>query len=476
MIFKTRTSNSVHLFFNTIQYLIFLPCVLLLHFLVEYKYRWMILFTASCVFYMYFIPEYILCLFFLILVDFYMAKKIDTSSREKTRKILLAISIVSNFGLLFYFKYMNFFTDILNSTILPLFNLSLKPDNSIILPIGLSFHTFQSVSYVIDVYKKKLVPERHLGLYSTYVLFFPQMVAGPIERFSTLGSELKKNSVFNLTYLKHGIPLIILGLFYKMVIADNCGEYVNDVYSNIPQRSSFNVLIAIFLFCIQIYSDFFGYSLIAQGSARLFNINLIDNFSFPFFSENIYIFWRKWHISLTSWFRDYVYFPLGGSKKSKPIHYFNILIVFALSGLWHGAGINFILWGLLHAVAYIATIALLGKFKLKVPKFISYLLTFIIVSFFFVFFRNGKLTDSIEILSSLFSNVQSNHFIQISWFLILNILLAIFLELDAKKHHNYGEYLSNNTIAKNSAIFIYTLFSILTFSGIDNLPFIYFQF
>ncbi len=463
------------MFFNTIQYLIFLPIVLILYYLTNVKYRWAVLFLSSCIFYMYFIPVYIFCLFFLILVDFTLAKKIHLAQNLKTKKILLILSITSNFGLLFYFKYFVFFTESLNQILIPLFNSELKISETI-LPIGLSFHTFQSVSYILDVYRNKIKPENHLGIYSTYVLFFPQMVAGPIERFTTLGNELKKSTNFKFDFIKKAIPLILIGLFYKMVIADNCGEYVNETYLNITNQNNYNIVIAILFFCIQIYSDFFGYSLIAQGSAKLFGIKLIDNFSFPFFSENIIVFWRKWHISLTSWFRDYVYFALGGSKKSKLKHCLNIVIVFSLSGLWHGAGINFILWGFLHAVLYLLSIYFFKKINISIPKLIGYIFTFILVAIVFVFFRSGKVAESITILKSSTTLTQFIDFKPISLILLLNILFVFFIEYSAKKFDNYSSFLLKINFSKKLLLFAYIMFAILTFSGIDNLPFIYFQF
>ncbi|MEO6302415.1 MAG: MBOAT family O-acyltransferase [Bacteroidia bacterium] len=404
-----------------------------------------------------------------------MAKKIDESQVNKRRKFLLFLSVISNFGLLFYFKYLAFFGESLNLIWISLFDSKINITNEI-LPIGLSFHTFQSVSYVIDVYKKKIKPETHLGIYSTYVLFFPQMVAGPIERFSTLGNELKKNTGFKFDLVKKAIPIILIGLFYKMVIADNCGEYVNATYSTIATQNNYNVLIAVFLFCIQIYSDFFGYSLIAQGSARLFGIDLIDNFSFPFFSNNIITFWKKWHISLTKWFRDYVYIPLGGNRTSAFKHYLNIVVVFALSGLWHGAGFNFILWGTVHAIAYLITAIVISKINVKIPNVISYIFTFVLVAFIFVFFRNGQLSESLIIFKNVFPKKISYEFNPISYILIINILMIFCIEYIAKTHTNYQTFFEKNTFIKNIFIFMYLLFAILAFSGIDNLPFIYFQF
>lgn len=424
---------------------------------------------------MYFIPKYILCLFFLIIVDFYAAKKIASTNNPRNKKILLLVSISSNFGLLFYFKYLAFFTESLNLALAGVFGTKLAISNTI-LPIGLSFHTFQSVSYVIDVYKNKIKPETHLGIYSSFVLFFPQMVAGPIERYSGLGSELKEKHLFKYDYLKKSIPLIIIGLFYKMVIADNCGEYVNQVYTDYLTKNHAGVMFGVFLFCIQIYSDFFGYSLIAQGSARLFGINLIDNFTFPFFSENLVIFWKKWHISLTSWFRDYVYIPLGGNKNTVYKHFLNIIIVFTLSGLWHGAGFNFILWGFVHALGYLFTYYLFKNLKLKIPKATSYLFTFLLVSLIFVFFRNGDLSETTRILHDFFNPASIAACEQIPYSLLFNILFILTIEYAAKEFSSYSGYLLESGRFTRLIVLSYMIFAILTFSGIDNLPFIYFQF
>lgn len=424
---------------------------------------------------MYFIPKYILCLFFLIIVDYVLALKIDASERQQRKKLLLVLSIVSNFGLLFYFKYLGFFTETLNSVMLDFFGKHINVSNDI-LPIGLSFHTFQSVSYVVDVYKGKQKPERHLGIYSTYVLFFPQMVAGPIERFSTLGNELKKTVSFSFEFVKKALPLFLIGLFYKAVIADNCGEYVNQTYATLSSQNHWNVLIAIFLFSIQIYSDFFGYSLMAQASAQLFGIRLIDNFAFPFFSRNMIEFWKKWHISLTGWFRDYVYIPLGGNRGTFLKYAFNIALIFTLSGLWHGAGINFILWGFLHAVCYIITVLLIKRLNIRLPAILGYVATFIIVAFIFVFFRIGSISESMAIFRQIFQQANNSPFMPISIILCLNLIVVFFIELFTHKRLNYSTFISNNSRPMNTVLFLYLLFAVLVFSGVDNLPFIYFQF
>lgn len=461
------------MFFNTIQYLVFLPLVLLVYYLTAQKYRWLVLFLSSCVFYMYFIPRYILCLFFLIGVDYAMALKIHAERDTKRRKLYLLLSIFSNFGLLFYFKYLGFFTEGLN--LLLAGTGKQLPTGNEILPIGLSFHTFQSVSYIVDVYRGKQQPERHLGIYAAYVLFFPQMVAGPIERFSTLGRELRKPVRFRLSFLKRALPLFLIGLFYKTVIADNCGAYVNATYAQLALQNQWNVFAAIALFSIQIYSDFFGYSLMAQASARLFGIRLIDNFAFPFFSANIIEFWKKWHLSLTAWFRDYVYIPLGGNRTSFLRHLCNIVVIFLLSGLWHGAGINFVLWGLLHGLAYVALLLYFKGTRVRLPRVLGCLLTFVLVSFIFVFFRNGNLTDSLAIFRQAFAS-SSASFTGLSPILLFNLAVLVFVEVRVSNYLNYSLFLKQNTLFSTALLLAYMFLAVLAFSGVDNLPFIYFQF
>lgn len=461
--------------FNSIEYLLFLPLVCIIYYLVTPKFRWLVLFVASCIFYMWLIPEYILCLFFLILIDFFLAKKIHSSNSNKNRKLLLLLSIISNFGLLFYFKYFNFFIDNINPLIVSLLGQSISESHDL-LPIGLSFHTFQSVSYIVDVYKGEQKPEKHLGIYSNYVLFFPQMIAGPIERYSNLGTELNNISTFKTSLLKSSIPLFIVGFFYKMVIADNCGIYVNMIFNDVEKYGSINTFVAILLFSIQIYADFFGYSLIAQASARLFGINLIDNFKFPFFSSNIIEFWKRWHISLTAWFRNYVFLPLGGSRNGKIRHYRNIFSVFTLSGLWHGASWGFIVWGALHAILYILTLPLLKSAVKYIPVFLKITITFLLVSLIFVFFRCVFISQSYILFKQLTNfNISLNTSI-LDFYLIFIITFMLLVEYSARSKENFSKYFESINVFSKAVILIIMTFLILIYSGIEHLPFIYFQF
>ncbi|HRH11908.1 MAG TPA: MBOAT family O-acyltransferase, partial [Bacteroidia bacterium] len=335
--------------FNSLHFLIFLPIIVALYYLVPHRFRWMLIFVGSCYFYMVFVPKYILILFFIILVDYVAALTIEKVEGRLKFFYLLA-SLAANIGLLSFFKYFNFLNENLVS-VFSLFGKEFHPVNlNILLPIGLSFHTFQSMSYTIEVYRGKQKAERHLGYFANYVLFFPQMVAGPIERYDTLGNELKKEAKPLYQNFSDGFKLILFGLFIKMTVADNIAPFVNQVYNDPMKHSSSQILGAVFLFSIQIYADFFGYSTIALGSARLLGIKIMDNFKTPYLSKSVSEFWTRWHISLSTWFRDYLYISLGGNRVGIPRWCLNIMIVFMVSGLWHGASWTFVVWGALHGL------------------------------------------------------------------------------------------------------------------------------
>jgi len=335
--------------FNSLQFALFFVVVTVLYYALEWRWRWKMLLAASCVFYMAFIPAYIFILLITILIDYFMAMMIAQSTGRK-RLICLQISIVSTCLVLFIFKYCAFFGMTVRELQCLFGEAQTFPVTHIILPIGLSFHTFQSLSYVIEVYRGKQEPERNFGIYALYVMFYPQLVAGPIERPQNLLHQFYENHRFELANLSQGLYLIAWGLFQKMVIADRSAVYVNTVYNNWEHQSGLSLLVATLLFAIQIYADFAGYSSIAIGCARVMGIQLMTNFNHPYFSKSFSEFWRRWHISLSTWFRDYVYIPLGGNRVSRSRHYLNLLLTFAISGLWHGANWTFVIWGTLCGV------------------------------------------------------------------------------------------------------------------------------
>jgi alginate O-acetyltransferase complex protein AlgI len=341
--------------FNTIQYAIFLPVVFSLYYFLPHKFRWIFLLIASCLFYMAFIPLYILILFLAIFIDYYAALRIDTSE-GRDRKRYLIISVLSTCLLLFAFKYFNFFLE--NIRVIAKFLDLRYPDVvlKIILPIGLSFHTFQSLSYVFEVYYRRQKPERHFGIYALYVMFFPQLVAGPIERPQGLLNQLKVKREFSFELAKDGLRQILWGLVKKVIIADSLANLIGFIFTDYEHHNGSSLLMIAIMFSFQIYGDFSGYSDIAIGSAKLLGFRLMTNFNYPYFSKSIGEFWRRWHISLSSWFRDYLYIPLGGSKTNTPKRIRNVLITFGISGLWHGANWTFVVWGLLNGLYLIPSL------------------------------------------------------------------------------------------------------------------------
>jgi alginate O-acetyltransferase complex protein AlgI len=377
--------------FNSFEFLIFFPVVTILFYLLPHRYRWILLLASSCIFYCYFIPAYLLILLFIIGIDYFAAIQIENSAHKK--KWILC-SIVANIGVLAIFKYYNFFASNINEIAGTKFILI-----NLILPIGLSFHTFQALSYTIEVYKGKYKAEKNPGIYALYVMFYPQLIAGPIERPQNILPQFKSKIIFAPQNLLDGLRLMTWGFFKKLVIADRVASYVNIVYNHPHEYNAFNVIIAIILFSLQIYCDFSGYSDIARGAARCMGYNLMINFNRPFFSKNIREFWHRWHISLSSWFRDYVYIPMGGSKGTKLKTIVVLFIVFILSGLWHGAGWNFIIWGSLHAVFFIITFLFFKNIHYK-KNIAGIILTNILVAYAFVFFRTPSPGLAIEIITS----------------------------------------------------------------------------
>lgn len=461
--------------FNSLHFLIFFPIVTILFYLLKHKWRWILLFIASTYFYSAFYLPYILILYAIIIIDYVCGLLIE-KQQGNAKLFWLLFSIISNIGLLAYFKYFNFFIDIFH-----VFIPQKLQHLDIILPIGLSFHTFQSLSYTIEVYKGNQKAEKHLGYFANYVLFFPQMVAGPIEKYSTLGKELRTKHKFKYKNITNGLRLILYGLFVKMCIADNLAPLVNEFYLNPTHFYSSSAWIALFAFSIQIYADFYGYSTIAIGAARLLGINLIDNFKQPYFAISFYQFWQKWHISLTTWFRNYVFFPLGGKYVNAARWIFNILLVFSLSGFWHGANYTFIIWGFLHGLFYLLEKGLVRFYpetlrKNAVFKFLGANITFVLVTLIWVFFRAENFDKAILVFKQCFTfGFDASLNLKISNELIS--MLAIFLILEIAIFNSRFDYFFKNLHPFfRWTIYIIILFSLFLFSGIQSFQFIYFQF
>lgn len=394
--------------FNSYQYVIFLPVVLALYFSIAGRFRWAVLLVASYVFYMAWEPAYAILIFASTVVDYAVGLQLGRAQRPRVRLMLLLCSIVVNLGLLFTFKYFNFFRAVVED-VTSLTGASWDlPQLDVLLPVGISFYTFQTLSYTIDVYRGRKEPERHFGMFALYVSFFPQLVAGPIERSSRLLPQLRQRYAFHYPDAVEGLQLILWGLFKKMVIADSLATVVQTVYASPETYPGPLLALATLCFAYQIYCDFSGYSDIAIGSARLLGVRLMTNFNRPYHARSIQEFWQRWHISLSTWFRDYVYIPLGGNQRAKLRWYLNLMAVFVLSGLWHGANWTFLMWGLVHALLYLAWLmtggvrrSLVGHGPKAIHSLLQLALTFVCVNLAWVFFRADSLSDAFYVLGHL---------------------------------------------------------------------------
>lgn len=473
--------------FNSIPFLIFLPIVFILYWYVFKKLssQNILLLFASYFFYGWWDYRFLLLIAGSTLVDYFIALALNRKESKKWRKGLLLCSIGCNLLLLGYFKYLNFFIEsfieLSNSIGLSSNYFSLQ----IILPVGISFYTFQTLSYTIDVYRKEIQPTSNFVVFATYVSFFPQLVAGPIERAKNLLPQFINPRKFDFHQAKSGIQLIIWGLFQKMVIADNCATFVNAIFNSYDRLDSLSLMLGAFYFAFQIYCDFAGYSNIAIGTARLFGFDLMRNFNYPYFSKNINEFWRRWHISLSTWFRDYLYIPLGGSRGSKFQQLRNVFIIFLVSGFWHGANWTFIAWGGLHAIFFTPALfkrsrtnSMVNEKKHTANKFgdlIRILFTFFITCVAWVFFRSSSITESLNYLGRIITNHSfklkylSIERYNVEMLLLIAVLVIIEWFNRTKEHPLKGKYELLKTITIIWLILLFGVFS-------NHSSFIYFQF
>jgi len=403
--------------FNSLDFAIFLPIVFAIYWLLNkgsLKVQNLFIVLASYVFYGWWDYRFLALIIFSTLVDFVVGIYLNKCAKQTDRKILLWISIGVNLGLLGFFKYYNFFVDNFVNAF-TFFGYKIEPYTlSIILPVGISFYTFQTLSYSIDIYRCKLEPTKDIVAFAAFVSFFPQLVAGPIERASNLLPQFYKKRSFNYANAIDGGRQILWGLFKKVVIADNCAKYVNTIFNDYQEYSGSTLFLGGIFFAFQIYGDFSGYSDIAIGTSRLFGFNLKQNFAYPYFSRDIAEFWRRWHISLSTWFRDYLYIPLGGSRGTKINQVRNVFIIFVVSGFWHGANWTFIVWGALNA-AYFLPLLLLKRNRVNIgvvaqnsrfPKFreiTGILVTFLLTVIAWIFFRSESMGQAIAYLKIVFS-------------------------------------------------------------------------
>lgn len=485
--------------FNSIDFALFLPIVFITYWAfnkTNLNIQNGIIVLASYFFYGLWDWRFLGLIFLSTLVDFTVAKLLYKVKSKLKRKFLLWISLFINLGALVFFKYYNFFID----NFVASFNFFGSEINirslQIILPVGISFYTFQTLSYTIDVYREKIEPTRNLLAFTAFVSFFPQLVAGPIERASQFLPQFLSKREFNYSKSVDGLRQMLWGLFKKVVIADNCAIYVDEIFSNADHFGGTTLIFGSVLFAFQIYGDFSGYSDIAIGTARLFGFNLMKNFAFPYFSRDIAEFWRRWHISLSTWFRDYVYIPLGGSKGGKASQIRNTFIIFLVSGFWHGANWTFIVWGFLNAL-YFLPLLLLNKNRENLafnqnaktlPTFktlTSILVTFSITCIAWVFFRADNISRALTYIHNLFYGlalktkyVETLNYIYWDFDISLFLLISLFLIMEWKGKNN--EYAIEKTLIQSRSWLRYTFYYLLIFSlflfGSNSEQFIYFQF
>ena len=489
--------------FNSTEFMIFFPITLIFYWIFPKKYRYICLFIASYTFYMFWNPKYALLMGTSTVVTFLSGVLIE---KLKYKRTVVAFSFIINLAILIFFKYFDFLLQNIN-IVLSALNIQLinKPFD-VILPVGISFYTFQALSYTIDVYRGEIKSEKNIIKYALFVSFFPQLVAGPIERSNNLLIQienLEKVKRFDYDRITEGLTLMLFGYFQKMVIADRAAILVDTVFNGYYEYNSMALILAAIFFAIQIYCDFGSYSLIAIGTAKVMGINLMENFNTPYFARSVKEFWGRWHISLSTWFRDYLYIPLGGNRCSNIRKSFNILVTFLVSGLWHGANFTFIAWGAIHGIFHIIEEQLkpikekyLNKFKIKTNAFsfalIEIIITFIIVDLAWIFFRAETIHDAIHYIQRIFTRIDLWTLfdgtlyglgLNIFEMNILIIALFILISFDLVKYtrkESIFEFLNKQNLYFRWFVMLFLIFYIIVYgkygAGFDPKQFIYFQF
>ncbi len=481
--------------FNSLDFAVFLPLVFFLYWkIANGNLRWqnIIVVLSSLIFYGWWDWRFLSLLLFSMVLDYTLGILIDKQEEQKKRKQLLAISLLINLGFLASFKYFNFFLDNFQAAF-SFFGMKI-PSTSlhIILPVGISFYTFQTLSYTIDIYYKKLKPTKDFIAFAAFVSFFPQLVAGPIERATNLLPQFYAARKFNYANAVNGMRQILWGFFKKLVIADNCAYFVNHIFAHSDQMPASVLALGAFFFAFQIYGDFSGYSDIAIGTARLFNIQLMRNFAYPYFSRDIAEFWRRWHISLSTWFRDYLYFPLGGSRGNTSQVIRNTFIIFLVSGFWHGANWTFIVWGLLHAIFFMPLLLTSQNRKNieivaahqslpNLKEVVQIGITFALVCLAWIFFRAENLTHALHYIQGLFSRTwltvpdlpQGKKVVST----LLMIIILLLMEWQGRKQQYALEVFGLKWKKWQRWLFYaFFIFIIIMFMQTSETPFIYFQF
>ena len=477
--------------FNSLEYLIFLPIVVIIYNLLGKKFKNIFLLLASLSFYSFWNVKYTFLMLFSIFITYITGIYIE-KNRGHIKKMKLAVffCFFINLGILFVFKYFNFFADLLNNFSGKNFNIAID----VLLPVGISFYTFQALGYTIDVYRKDIRAEENFIDYALFVSFFPQLVAGPIERSVNLLPQIKNPKKFSYDNLVRGLILFFYGMFLKLIIADRAAILVNEVFGNYKNFSREILIISGILFTLQIYCDFYSYSIMAKGSAKILSIDLMDNFKEPLLSKSITEFWRRWHISLSTWFKDYLYIPLGGNRRGKVRKYFNLILVFLVSGLWHGADLSFVLWGLIHGIFNVLEniFGINKKSRRKNILLDSFrrIITFIIVVFAFIYFRAENIHHGNEYLLAIINNPRSINLMEdlsktsfgISNIYPLIIGIIILFVFDILKYNkiNLVEKVLKIILPIRWLIYLAFIFAIIIFGvygpEFSESAFIYFQF
>jgi D-alanyl-lipoteichoic acid acyltransferase DltB (MBOAT superfamily) len=464
--------------FNSAEYIIFLVIVTILYWFTKHKsVQNLLLLFASISFYCFWSIKFLGLLIFVILIDYVVGFLIDKETNLKIKRLYLIINLVNNLGVLIVFKYYDFFVLEFNYLIQSFgINSDLHTLN-LILPVGISFYTFHGMSYVIDIYNQKIHSTKSIVEYSLFVSFFPLLVAGPIERASHLLPQIKSSRAFNKKNFVTGLRLILYGLFKKIVIADSLASKVDLYYGNFESFSGVTLILATFAFSFQIYCDFSGYSDIALGSAKLLGFELLTNFNFPYFSKNINDFWKRWHISLTSWFRDYIYIPLGGSRLGQSKTKRNILLIFLISGLWHGASWNFIIWGFLNGLFLVFYKSFNSEIR---NNYLKVAFTFMLVNFLWVFFRIDKIETIISFFKHIFLDIISNPkqlmlIPETGGIILIYILLIVLIDYFFRGNPRELKFPKNPYL--RWLFYYFLFFTILYYYSLNNgQQFIYFEF
>lgn len=479
--------------FNSFAFAVFLPIVFVLYWVMPHKGRWILMLVASYYFYMSWNAKYVFLILFTTIISYVAAILLEKTERIRSKKWILFGTAVVCLGVLFFFKYFNFVSESVTA-VFRLFAIQMNPVVlNLLLPVGISFYTFQTLSYVIDVYKGDVKAEHHFGYYATFISFFPQLVAGPIERTNNLLPQIKAQHKFNYDQATYGLKLMAWGYFKKIVIADTLSQFVSKVYDEPQGFTGFALILATVFFTLQIYCDFSGYSDIAIGAAKLLGINLMTNFKSPYFSQSIKEFWSRWHISLSTWFRDYVYIPLGGSRVGKIRHAVNLLITFLVSGLWHGSNWTFVVWGGIHGLGQVIENAIVPKNVLKEKSkgcmwIIRVLFVFVFVSFAWIFFVSNSLGDAMYVVGHMFIGIIS----PISYlydgisniglqnrdlvFLMVSLVLLMYFDYASLKM-DVIEKISNYKVLTRWLIYVCLIvWMIMNIPVTNQVEFIYFQF